>query len=120
MYNPRFISSLALQAAAANKKVTKAKKEVKKYVINGATPADDKMVDMEAFSTFLQGHIKVAGKTGNLGTNVTVALDGNKITVTVAPTIPFSKRCASLSVVFRLSYFTLLFFNPFFNCFPVV
>jgi hypothetical protein len=84
-----------------------AKKEAKKYVIDGAAPAADKMVDMEAFAGFLQNHIKVGGKTNNLGSNVTVGLEGSKISVNVAAAIPFSKRCAIL-VIFSFSFFPFL------------
>lgn len=40
--------------------------------------------------SFLQSRIKVQGKTGNLGTDVTVAAEADKVVVT--SNIPFSKR----------------------------
>lgn len=100
----RPLGVVSAQAAAATKKSAKGKKEPKQFIVDCAVPADDKMVDVEAFATFLQQRIKVAGKTGNLGSAVAVAHDGKKITVTVEPTLDFSKRYAHLPVVVFFFY----------------
>lgn len=47
---------------------------------------------MDLFEKFLTDRIKVAGRTNNLGSAVTVKRNGANITVTVAPGTPFAKR----------------------------
>lgn len=44
-----------------------------KYIINAKQPVDDRIFDASAFTTFLQQRIKVDGRTGNLGDNITVS-----------------------------------------------
>ena len=43
------------------------------YIINAQQPVQDRIFDASAFSTFLQQRIKVDGRTGNLGDNITVS-----------------------------------------------
>ena len=71
-------------------KTKKAKKVQKKFVLDCTHPAEDKILDPSEFMTYLTEKIKVAGKTGNLGTNVIVQREGFK--VNVLSDIPFSKR----------------------------
>lgn len=47
-------------------------------------------IDLQSFQNFLNDRIKVEGKTGNLGSKVTVSVEGNKVAVVAQP--PFSKR----------------------------
>ncbi|PIB00966.1 60S ribosomal protein L22 [Cercospora beticola] len=56
-------------AAGAQKK---GQKVTKKFIINATQPTQDRIFDPSAFATFLQQRIKVEGRTGNLGDNVTV------------------------------------------------
>ncbi|KAF5375293.1 hypothetical protein D9758_000152 [Tetrapyrgos nigripes] len=71
--------------AAAGKVATK-----HKFVIDYSRPASDGVFDGADFEKFLHDRIKVEGKAGQLGENVKVTRDANKITVT--SNIPFSKR----------------------------
>ena len=68
----------------------RAKKETKKFVIDCGEPGTDNMVDLDAFTLFLQQRIKVNGKTGNLGSAIAVERQDNDIHITA--NIPFSKR----------------------------
>jgi large subunit ribosomal protein L22e len=43
------------------------------YIINATQPVNDRIFDAGAFTTFLQQRIKVEGRTGNLGDNITVS-----------------------------------------------
>lgn len=56
-------------------------KSPKKYVINVAVNADNEVVDVAALEKFLVEHIKVDGRTSNLGDLVTVTREGNKIII---------------------------------------
>lgn len=71
-------------------KSKKAKKVQKKFVLDCTHPAEDKILDPSDFATYLNEKIKVAGKTGNLGTNVIIQKEGFK--VNILSDIPFSKR----------------------------
>ena len=42
------------------------------FIINATQPTQDRIFDPSAFATFLQQRIKVDGRTGNLGDNITV------------------------------------------------
>jgi large subunit ribosomal protein L22e len=42
------------------------------FIINASQPTQDRIFDPSAFATFLQQRIKVDGRTGNLGENITV------------------------------------------------
>ncbi|KAJ8611644.1 hypothetical protein MRB53_037868 [Persea americana] len=69
-------SSEAIKMPATQKKTAagakKGQKTTKKYIINAKQPVDDRIFDAGAFTTFLQQRIKVDGRTGNLGDNITV------------------------------------------------
>jgi large subunit ribosomal protein L22e len=75
--------------AVKGKKIAK-RKQTLKFTIDCAQPVDDGIMDAAAFETFLTNRIKVGGKTGNLGTSVTVSRDKAKIQV--AADTAFSKR----------------------------
>jgi len=62
----------------------------KKWTIDCSEPVNDDIFDINAFEKFLKEKIKVAGKAGALGDNISVAKDANSITVTAK--IAFSKR----------------------------
>ncbi|WPH02556.1 ribosomal protein L22e [Acrodontium crateriforme] len=51
----------------------KSQKATKKFIINATQPTQDRIFDPSAFATFLQQRIKVEGRTGNLGENITVS-----------------------------------------------
>ena len=73
------------------KKGGKTQKKIShKFVINCKLPLEDNIITLADFENFLKTHIKVQDKKGNLGTQVTVAKDGHKITVNAS--IDFSKR----------------------------
>jgi len=59
----------------------KAKKATSKFTIDASQPVADKVLDVAAFEKFLVDHIKVEGKTNNLGKNVTVTREDAKLTV---------------------------------------
>ncbi|CAD8197423.1 unnamed protein product [Paramecium octaurelia] len=68
----------------------KAKNLNLKFIIDCAEPKEDKVLNLDEFVSYLQSRIKVQGKTGNLGNDVTVSAEQEKVVVT--STIPFSKR----------------------------
>ncbi|GFE54507.1 60S ribosomal protein L22 [Babesia ovis] len=78
----------------AVKKVSNAKNtstgQKSKFLLDCTAPANDNIINPSGLEKFLQDRIKVDGKTGNLGTNVTVTREKNKIYVVAD--IPFSKR----------------------------
>jgi large subunit ribosomal protein L22e len=45
---------------------------LQQFIINASQPTQDRIFDPSAFATFLQQRIKVEGRTGNLGDNITV------------------------------------------------
>ncbi|KAK1442612.1 large ribosomal subunit protein eL22 domain containing protein [Babesia gibsoni] len=61
-----------------------------KFLLDCTAPANDNIINPSGLEKFLIDRIKVDGKTGNLGTNVTVTREKNKIYITAD--IPFSKR----------------------------
>ncbi|KAK4068747.1 uncharacterized protein Triagg1_7107 [Trichoderma aggressivum f. europaeum] len=63
--------------APTTKKAGKAQKQTKKFIINASQPASDKIFDVSAFEKFLQDHIKVEGRTNNLGDNVVISQSGD-------------------------------------------
>ncbi|CAK1354548.1 hypothetical protein CBER1_02108 [Cercospora berteroae] len=63
------VATTKKSAAGAQKK---GQKVTKKFIINATQPTQDRIFDPSAFATFLQQRIKVEGRTGNLGDNVTV------------------------------------------------
>ena len=66
------------------------KKSIAKFTIDCHAPVEDKVMDPASFEKFLHDRIKVNGKSGNLGTKVTIVRDKTKISVTAD--LPFSKR----------------------------
>ncbi|CAI8027802.1 60S ribosomal protein L22 [Geodia barretti] len=68
----------------------KSKKTQLRFSINCATPVEDEIMDAGAFEEFLKGRIKVSGKTGNLGDDIT--LNREKNVISVVSGIPLSKR----------------------------
>ncbi|BGP30242.1 60S ribosomal protein L22 [Rhodotorula toruloides] len=73
------------------KKKGVAKTQPHKFYIDYSGPANDKIFDAAAFEKYLVEHIKVEGKTGQLGENVKLQREGSgKLSVTSC--IPFSKR----------------------------
>merc|ERR1712093_236314 len=93
--SPRFTSRTTSAAMAPSvvsaKKQTKVKTAPHKFVIDYSGPANDKIFDAAAYEKFLVDHIKVQGKTGQLGDDVKLQREGSgKLSVT--STIPFSKR----------------------------
>ncbi|GAA5951760.1 hypothetical protein JCM8115_005236 [Rhodotorula mucilaginosa] len=78
-------------SVVATKKKGVAKVAPQKFVIDYSGPANDKIFDAAAYEKFLVDHIKVQGKTGQLGDDVKLQREGSgKLSVT--STIPFSKR----------------------------
>merc|ERR1712176_1425001 len=68
----------------------KGKKQQLKFTVDCQQPADDNIIEPKDLEKFLNGRIKVEGKTGNLGEKVTVSREKSKIHV--AAEAPFSKR----------------------------
>ncbi|KAL8278704.1 hypothetical protein RQP46_008996 [Phenoliferia psychrophenolica] len=62
-----------------------------KYIVDYSGPANDKIFDAAAYEKFLIDHIKVEGKTGQLGEDIKISTDvpGQ---LAVISSIPFSKR----------------------------
>jgi len=48
-------------------------KVTKKYTINCSQPVSDKIFDLSAFEKFLHDKIKVEGRTGNLGDQISIS-----------------------------------------------
>jgi len=71
-------------------KGTKGKKDKYRFVIDCAEPIEDNIIVLSDFESFLTGKIKVEGKTGNLGSVVTVSKV--KETIVVESAQAFSKR----------------------------
>jgi large subunit ribosomal protein L22e len=69
---------------------TTAKKINHKFTIDCKMPIEDNVIVLTDFESFLKSKIKVSGKAGNLGKDVTVTKTGEAITVQA--TIAFSKR----------------------------
>ena len=68
----------------------KGKKLNNKFVIDCELPIQDNYFVLKDFEQYMAGKIKVDGKTGNLGSAVTVTKDTYSLTVTAS--IAFSKR----------------------------
>merc|ERR1712179_466712 len=68
----------------------KKKKLVIRYVLDCTHPVEDGIMDVSSFEKFLNERIKVAGKTNNMGNNIT--LERSKSKVILNADIPFSKR----------------------------
>lgn len=74
----------------AASKGTKSKKPTHRYVIKCTDPIEDNVLVLNDFESYLTQRIKVEGKTGNLGSAVTVAKD--KDALIIETKIAFSKR----------------------------
>jgi len=70
----------------------KKKKTVSRFVIDCTLPAEDQLFNSADFEKFLKERIKVAGKTGNFGNNVTIERGDKNSKIIVNASIPFSKR----------------------------
>ena len=68
----------------------KAKKPSHKFTIHCKDPIEDNVLVLNDFESYLTQHIKVDGKAGNLGQNVTVTKDRDSLVVETK--ITFSKR----------------------------
>jgi len=62
----------------------------KKWTIDCKEPVDDDIFDIAAFEKFLHDRLKVGGKTGVLGDNVSIGREGSAISVTTK--VAMSKR----------------------------
>lgn len=67
-----------------------AKAPAHKFVVDFTVPASDNVFDAAGYEKFLHDRIKVDGKPGQLGDNVSVKREGSKLVLTSQ--IPFSKR----------------------------
>ena len=61
-----------------------------KFNIDCAHPVEDGIMNARDFKAYLTERIKVQGKTGNFGKDVSLGLEKNKIVLTSS--VPFSKR----------------------------
>merc|ERR1711881_610812 len=68
----------------------KGKKATLKFNIDCAHPVEDGIMNCGDFEKYLQGAIKVEGKTSNFGKEVSLAREKNKIVLTSS--VPFTKR----------------------------
>ena len=75
--------------AVAAKAGSKKQKSLK-FSINCKLPIEDNVIVLKDFESYLTQRIKVDGKTGNLGSNVTVSCD--KDSIVVESKVAFSKR----------------------------
>merc|ERR1711884_557916 len=66
------------------------KKSQLRFAIDCSHPVEDGIMNCGDFETYLTERIKVGGKTGNFGKEVTLGRDKNKVVLTSA--VPFSKR----------------------------
>merc|ERR1711948_191398 len=66
------------------------KKVVKTFTIDCSHPVEDGIMVIAKFEEFLKGRVKVEGKTGNLGKNVSIT--STKTKINVSADIDFSKR----------------------------
>lgn len=60
------------------KKKSVVKTQPHKFYIDYSGPANDKIFDAAAYEKFLVDHIKVEGKTGQLGEDVKLSREGKK------------------------------------------
>merc|ERR1711972_446793 len=76
--------------AAKGGKGGKKKKVVKTFTIDCSHPVEDGIMVIAKFEEFLKGRVKVEGKVGNLGKNVSIT--STKTKINVSADIDFSKR----------------------------
>ncbi|KAK4050403.1 60S ribosomal protein L22 [Microbotryomycetes sp. JL201] len=62
-----------------------------KFIVDYSQPAENKIFDEAAFEQFLTNSIKVEGKTGQLGEDVSVKREGAG-KIVISSQIPMSKR----------------------------
>merc|ERR1712071_357793 len=84
------LKNTMVKQAAPVKKGTKGKKSTTKFSIDCRLPIEDNVIVLKDFESFLSQKIKVEGKAGNLGTNITVSMD--KESIVCESKIPLSKR----------------------------
>ena len=72
------------------KKGGKAKKTVAKFYIDCKLPIEDNVIVLKDFESYLTQNVKVDGKKGNMGKNVSVGMERENIVI--ESSIPFSKR----------------------------
>jgi large subunit ribosomal protein L22e len=70
--------------------VGKGKKAALKFSIDCSHPVEDGIMNCGDFETYLNERVKVGGKLGNFGKDVTLSREKNKVILTSA--VPFSKR----------------------------
>merc|ERR1711955_96896 len=79
-----------LLTMAPRTKGGKKKKVVKTFTIDCSHPVEDGIMVIAKFEEFLKGRVKVEGKVGNLGKNVSIT--STKAKINVSADIDFSKR----------------------------
>jgi len=87
---PKAPKAAAAKKAAKPKTNKRVKKVQLKFTLDCTSPVEDGIMDAAQFEKFLHDRIKVNGKAGALGENVTIARDKTKIHVTAD--IAMSKR----------------------------
>ncbi|KAK7679550.1 60S ribosomal protein L22A [Cerrena zonata] len=60
---------------------TKQSASAKKFVVDTSAPVENDVFDQEAYVKYLVEHIKVENIVGNLGDNITVTEEGNKVVI---------------------------------------
>lgn len=78
-------------SSPAKKAGGKAKKEIRKFIVDCAQPVDDNILDAAGLEQFFVERINVNGKVGQLGDKVKIER-GDKSKITVTAELPFSKR----------------------------
>jgi large subunit ribosomal protein L22e len=73
-------------------KSTKTKRQPKVVTVDATVPFQDEVFNMEDYQQFLTQRIKVAGKVGNLGENITLSVEGGKLSVAAKPGTKLPKR----------------------------
>lgn len=63
-----------------------------KFTIDCSRPVADEIFDIAAFNTFLHDRFKVDGKAGNLGTSLEIRREKDRIIISAAQGVNFSKR----------------------------
>merc|ERR1739840_22049 len=66
------------------------KKSQLRFAIDCSHPVEDGIMNCGDFETYLKERVKVGGKLGNFGKDVTLGCEKNKVTLTSA--VPFSKQ----------------------------
>jgi large subunit ribosomal protein L22e len=67
------------------------KKVQKRFVVDCSKPVDDGILEASQLEKFLHDRIKVDGKAGNLGNDVTVSRDKTRVVVTAGADIRLKK-----------------------------